>query len=88
MSAAPSLTLPLRILTDYTLDGARAREGSGAVPIDLHERSRALFLANSEQVDDELRLEASRLMLYSYKFELEAVSDQPLHSLFPPPHLS
>lgn len=61
----------------------KVMEGSGVIPLDLHEYTKALFLARSVQDDEDLQMESLRLIMYGYKMELESISKRPLHSILP-----
>lgn len=75
-----------RILQEYSLSGKRSLDGCGAILLNLEERGKAIFLIENEKVDMEVKYESLRLMMYGYKFELEAVKSKSLFSFMP--HLS
>lgn len=63
--------------------GSKSARECGAIPLELHERNRALYLVKNETVNEELKSESLRLMMYGYKLELEAVASESLFSFMP-----
>ena len=76
------------VLQTFSFSGERSTDGSGAVLIDLNERNKALSLVNNALANEEIQMEALRLMIYGYKLELEAVAKRPLYTLMPQPSAS